>query len=83
MGIIIANVIRVYQTVLFIRALSSWFPDVASSEIGRFLHAITEPVLSPVRNFLFKTLNLSIPIDLSLIVVYFGLDILATIVRYI
>lgn len=72
----IANVLRMFQLVLFIRAISSWFPDVSNSEIGRFLMRITEPVLSPVRTFLSKHLNLSIPIDLSLLVVYFTLEIL-------
>lgn len=80
MGYILANLIRTYQTILFVRAIMSWFQDVARSSFGQFIYSLTEPVLAPVRDFLRSRLNLGgIPIDISFLVVYFGLDILAII----
>lgn len=83
MGYMLARIINLYQMVLFIRAIMSWFPDVARSNAGRFIYGITEPVLAPVREFLRSRVNLGgMPIDISFLVVYFGLDIMATLLRY-
>ena len=81
MGYMLSTLIRVYQTILFIRAIMSWFPDVARSSAGQFIYSITEPVLSPVRDFMRRKIDLGLPIDLSFLVVYFGLDIIATLLR--
>lgn len=83
MGYVIYRIINLYQWVLIIRALVSWFPEVQNSQIGLFLYTVTEPVLSPVRQFLRKHVNMSIPIDLSLIVTYFGLEIISLLVMFI
>lgn len=76
MGYMLANLIGAFQMVLFVRAIASWFPDVARSSFGQFIFGITEPILMPVRSFMNKHLNIGLPIDLSFLVVYFGLDIL-------
>jgi YggT family protein len=43
---------QLYVLILFARAIFSWFPissDSALIPIIRFLHAVTEPVLAPLR----------------------------------
>lgn len=72
----LVDILRAYQTILVIRALMSWFPDVSNSGIGQFFNAITEPVLAPVRDFLRRNMPNSLPIDISLLVVYFGISLL-------
>lgn len=44
--------VQIYVVILFARAISSWFPVRADSPFApviKFLHAVTEPVLAPVR----------------------------------
>ena len=78
---LIVSIIRAVQMLLFVRVISSWFPDVARSSFGEFLHNATEPMLAPVRNFLrqFSFFN-NLPIDFSFIILYFGLDLIRTFV---
>ncbi|MFI3225795.1 MAG: YggT family protein [Clostridia bacterium] len=83
MGNMLSSLIAFYQMVLLVRAITSWFPDVQRSKVGQFIYSITEPVLAPVRNFIRSKLNLGgLPIDISFLVVYFGLDIIAIFLRY-
>lgn len=83
MGFMLASLIRLYQMVLFVRAIVSWFPDVARSSVGQFIYSITEPVLQPVRDFLRSRFSFGgMPIDISFLVVYFGLEIIANILMY-
>lgn len=41
--------IQVLTFAIIARALLSWFPLPASNPITSFLHAITEPILAPLR----------------------------------
>ncbi|MFI3115108.1 MAG: YggT family protein [Clostridia bacterium] len=83
LGYMLSNIIGAMQMVLLIRAIMSWFPDVAGSNFGQFIYSITEPVLAPVRDFLRTKLNLGMmPIDLSFLLVYIGLSILSDILRF-
>lgn len=76
---ILANLINLYSYVLFARIIFSWFPVSRGGimeQIYSVLYTITEPVLGPLRR--------AIPpigsIDISPLVAFFGLNILARIV---
>ncbi len=50
---IILLLINVYQIILLLRVLLSWFRiDPYTNPVGRFLYALTEPVLEPIRRVL-------------------------------
>jgi YggT family protein len=71
----ICQLISVYYVVLFGRIILSWFPlqpGTALASIGSILYQLTEPVLGPVRR-LIPSIGM---IDISPIVVFFGLQIL-------
>ena len=71
--IIVFSVLQIYQLILLGRVLLSWIPNVDySNPIVRFLYQTTEPVLAPIRNALPPMGG----IDLSPLVVFFGISIL-------
>jgi len=41
--------VQVLTVAIIARALLSWFPLPASNPITSFLHAVTEPILAPLR----------------------------------
>lgn len=46
-------VLNVFQIILLIRVLMSYFPQVDRSHpIARFIEQITEPILAPVRQYI-------------------------------
>ena len=74
---IVSYFLRFFQIMLFIRAIVSWFPIDRGSKLVELLIFFTEPLLMPVRNFLRKFPALrQLPIDFSMIIVYFILEIL-------
>jgi YggT family protein len=71
----ICQLITVYYVVLFGRIILSWFPlqpGTALASIASILYQLTEPVLGPVRR-LIPSIGM---IDISPIIVFFGLQIL-------
>jgi YggT family protein len=63
--------------VMFPRALLSWFPvspGSVLSSVNQVLYRLTEPVLSPVRRILPPLRAGGMGIDLSFIVVFFGIQ---------
>lgn len=69
--------LELFYVLLVIRAVLSWVPGVRN-RLTDFVYMVTEPVLSPVRNLLNRSRfgNLSLPIDLSFLVVLFILTLL-------
>ena len=73
--------LNVYEFILIARALISWFPIDQGNPIVSFLYTVTEPILAPVRNLLMRIPALqSIPIDFSILVVFFLISILRGII---
>ena len=69
---ILAGLVEVFVVVLIVRALLSWFPVHPGSALIpllRFLGAITEPVLRPIRRILPPVRAGGASIDLSIMVV--------------
>ena len=73
---ILGSLINLFQTLMLIRALLSWFPAV--SGIYDFLHLVTEPIIMPVR-ILFDKMGIdsSLPIDLPFLVTYILLSVIS------
>jgi YggT family protein len=67
---ILERAISVYMVVIVIRAIASWFRPNPRNPVFRFLYAITDPVLNPVRDFIYYRLRLNLGgIDISPLVV--------------
>lgn len=67
------DLLGLYSLVLLARIILTWFPNVdRSNQIVNFLYQITEPVLEPVRRTIPPLGNM----DISPIVVFFGIRIL-------
>lgn len=77
-GDLIAQILQIYQLVLLARVLLTWFPNIdRSNPIVQLLYDLTEPVLEPIR----RRLPQGSAIDLSPLVVFFGISILSMLIR--
>ena len=75
---ILANLIQLYTFVLLIRLLITWIPNIDPyNPIIQFLFQITEPILEPARRII-PPIGM---IDISPIIVFFVLRVLAGILR--
>lgn len=76
---IICNLISLYVLIIIVRIVLSFFPIDPDGPVATFhglLHLLTEPVLGPLRRVLPSVPIGQIRLDLSPIVVLFGLQIL-------
>jgi YggT family protein len=83
MGSLLATLINIYVLVIFIRLIMSWFPPTPGTGYAQIYDAfvtVTEPVLAPVRSLLPPFRMGATGIDLSPMVVIFGLLLIARIV---
>jgi YggT family protein len=72
---LLCSLIDVYYIILLARVILSWFPlqpGTAMASIASIIFQVTEPVMGPVRRII-PTVGM---IDISPIVVFFGLRIL-------
>lgn len=68
--LILDRAVGIYMLVIVVRAIMSWFRPSPRNPIVRFLYAITDPVLHPVRDFIYYRLRLNLGgIDISPLVV--------------
>jgi YggT family protein len=78
---LLCSLISVYYIVLLARVILSWFPlqpGTAMASIASIVYQLTEPVMGPVRRII-PTIGM---IDISPIVVFFGLRILQSAICY-
>jgi YggT family protein len=74
-GDLLCNLLGAYFIVLLARVILSWFPmqpGTAMASIASIVYQLTEPVMGPVRR-LIPSVGM---IDISPIVVFFGIQIL-------
>ena len=87
MGIIfylIGTILTVFDFLLLVRALCSWVPSFRNSIIFRLSFAVTEPILSPIRDFLFRfEWARRSPLDISFLVVLLLVNLLSSATSYI
>jgi YggT family protein len=72
---IVCQLLTFYYIVLFARVILSWFPlqpGTALASIASIVYQVTEPVMGPVRR-LIPSVGM---IDISPIVVFFGIQII-------
>ncbi len=78
--LLICRLLQGYLIVMFARIILSWFPVEPGSGLASvygFLYAVTEPVLGPIRRVIPPLGAGGMGIDLSPIVVFFGITILS------
>jgi YggT family protein len=78
---LLCSLISVYYIVLLARVILSWFPlqpGTPMASIASIIYQLTEPVMGPVRRII-PTVGM---IDISPIVVFFGLRILQSAICY-
>jgi YggT family protein len=78
---LLCSLLSVYYIVLFARVILSWFPlqpGTAMASIASIIYQLTEPVLGPVRRLIPSVAM----IDISPIIVFFGLRILQSAICY-
>ncbi len=76
---IICRLLDAYLIVMFARIILSWFPINAGSGLASvygFLYSLTEPVLGPIRRVIPPLGMGGMGLDLSPLVVFFGITIL-------
>lgn len=66
---LLLNIIQILSLLIFARAIFSWFDPGFSSQIGRVLYQITEPIIAPIRQVLppMGALDLSVFVTLILL----------------
>ncbi len=74
--------IRLLDSLILVRVLLSFFPEIRASKIAYFIYQLTEPVLAPCRALLEK-LGLGMGmLDFSPILAFILLDLIRSIVYY-
>lgn len=79
MQTLICRLLDAYLIVMFARIILSWFPISPNSGLASvygFLYTITEPVLGPIRRIIPPMGMGGMGLDLSPLVVFFGISIL-------
>lgn len=74
---IISTLLSIYGYLLIATAIMSWIPDLASTQIGRILHNVTDPYLRIFRRFIPPVPLGGIMLDVAFIVaiiVYFFIE---------
>jgi YggT family protein len=76
---LVCSLLTLYVILVFARIIASWFPispDSGFAGVIGFLYTVTEPVLGPVRRAMPMVRLGGLGLDLSPIVVLFGIRIL-------
>ncbi|GGK80680.1 YggT family protein [Mangrovihabitans endophyticus] len=85
---LVSLALLVFQVLLIARAVLDWsvalagpsMPGSARSRITRGVHAVTEPVLAPVRRVVPPLRFGGVAIDLAFIVVFFGIVLIRSLI---
>jgi YggT family protein len=80
---IICTLLFLYLLAIFVRIILSWFPIApggATEGVASFFYVITEPVMAPVRKLLPPLRLGGMGLDLSPIIVLFGIQIIRAII---
>jgi YggT family protein len=76
---IICRLLDAYLIIMFARIILSWFPVEPGSGLATvygFLYSLTEPVLGPIRRVVPPLGMGGMGLDLSPLIVFFGISIL-------
>lgn len=77
---VVCFALSIYWLVLFVRIIASWFPPPRYGSplapVMRAVHALTDPILRPLRNLIPPLRAGFMAIDFSPIIVFIGIGIL-------
>ena len=81
----IYSLLQVVELMRIARAIMSWFPvnyNGFSGKLVSFLHMVTEPIIAPVRNLLYKWFPSlqGFPLDISFLVVFILIQMVGTLI---
>lgn len=65
---------RLLRLLILARIILSWVPNIRYSGVVRFIYDITEPIMGPVRELLFRYLNMGM-FDFSPMIVWILLQV--------
>lgn len=68
-AILLIKLLNILSWIILIQCLMSWFPGARYSRVYEILSMFTEPLVGPIREFLFRYID--IPIDFSPIIAFF------------
>ena len=83
MAYLLCQLLLAYLIVIFARIICSWFPIAPESTLASiyaFLHTVTEPVLGPLRRVIPPMGMGGMGLDLSPLIVIFGITILRSVI---
>lgn len=83
MAYLICQLLLAYLVLIFARIICSWFPispESTLASIYAFLHTVTEPVLGPLRRVIPPMGMGGMGLDLSPLIVIFGITILRSVI---
>ena len=69
------------QFLIIVRIFMSWAPTNRNTTFMRYLHMVTEPILSPVRNLLAKTPLGNTMFDFSPIAIFLLISFIVRLLR--
>ena len=73
-------VLYVFDILLLVRAVCSWFQSARQSAVYRFAYTVTEPILRPIRDWLYKfEWARRCPIDVSFLIVILLVNVLSSV----
>ena len=52
---VFVNFVNILYYAILIRCILSWFPIDSNNPIKKFLYSITEPILGPIRNMVYRS----------------------------
>lgn len=80
---VISIILDIFDFLLLVRAVCSWVPSFRNSIVYRLSYTVTEPILRPVRDLLFRFEWVRrCPIDISFLVVILLVSCLSNVVSY-
>ncbi|MBE6674549.1 MAG: YggT family protein [Ruminococcaceae bacterium] len=80
---LLSSVLYAFDLLLLVRAICSWVPSFRESIVYRIAYTVTEPILRPVRDLLYRIEWVRrCPLDLSFLVVVLLVNGLSNLLSY-
>lgn len=80
--VIILKIVEIYSYLLLAYALLSWFPMLYSSNIGRVIIWLVEPLVRPFRRLNLQFFGLDFTVMVAMFVLNFGTRILVQVLYF-